>query len=180
MLLFLKVVIFIFFDDTKGYYSFDNLASYHQLTVKGIDGNDYVAGTGHNFRTYGGDFNEVVAGAVKIHFWGPYVTSGTTESGNINIWGLIDGQTTMRSYYKFGVSSPSAVCRHVHLVTYDSFVQKWYIITGDDDADHNNFMRFTYDSVADTITAEIIGKGGGTSIWENGGMAFAYYYSRLS
>lgn len=169
-----------FFDDTKGYYSFDNLATYHELTVKGIDGNDYVAGTGHNFRTYGGDFDEVTAGSKKVHFWGPYVTSGTAESDNVNIWGLIDGQTTLKSYYKFGVSNPSAVCRHVHQVTYDTFVQKWYIITGDADADHNNFMRFTYDSDSDAITAEIIGKGDGSSIWENGGMAFDethFYFS---
>ncbi len=158
-----------FFSGTKAYYSFDNLASYHECSVKGIDGNDYVAGTLQNFRPWGFETIEVVHDGVTLHTWGAYITDGTAMDTNVNQWEIVDGETTINSVYKFGVSLPAAVCRHIHYITYDSISDTFFMGTGDDTNPKDNVMRGSRSG--GVWTWEILGSGAGTSIWETTGIS---------
>jgi hypothetical protein len=167
-----------FFSGTKAYYSFDNLATYAECSVKGIDGNDYVAGTLQNFRALRTDFDEIIHDGVVLHTFGAYVTSGTAMDTNINQWEIIDGATTINSVYKFGVSLPTAVCRHIHYIVYDSVSDTFFMGTGDDTNPKDNLMRGSRSG--GTWTWVILGSGAGTSIWENAGAGFDVDYFYIS
>jgi hypothetical protein len=171
----------MFCDNTKCYYSDDNLATYQESTVTGIDGNPFVAGTLNNFRAWNADFDEVTHDGVKLHTWGSYITGGTAEYDNINQWETTDSGVTVKSVYKFHVSVPDALCRHIHYIKYDSVSDKFWMGTGDDMLDavvRNNVMQGTRDGVTGVWTWTIIGQGDKDSVWETVGIGFdaLYYY----
>lgn len=171
----------MFCNSTKVYYSVDNLATYHESTVLGIDGNAFVAGTLQNFRPWGSVMKkEVTSNGVKLLTWGAYATSGTAEYNNINQWETTDGGVNVKSVYLFGTSSPSAVCRHIHGVMFDSVSDIFFLYTGDDMGDtvqRNNLLTATR-TAQGAWTHTLIGKGLNGSPYEMNGLAFKglYYY----
>jgi hypothetical protein len=168
----------MFCSATKCYYSTDNLATYNESTVLDIAGDPFVASDRQNFRPWDCDHFEVTHDGVSLHTWGSYINAGTGVDVNINQWYTIDQGLTVKSGYKFHVSLPDVECRHIHFVKYDKYADKFYMGTGDDDVNHNNFMRGTYDSVTDVWTWVIIGQGAANSIWENSDFAVDddYFY----
>ena len=152
----------------KCYYSNDNLSTYQESTVTGIDGNPFVPGTGQNFRSFVSDFNEITHDGVKLHTWGAYATSGTTESDNINQWETTDGGVNVKSVYKFHVSIPDVECNHVHSIIYVPSLGIFLMTTGDNDVGHNNLMSGIRDGGSGVWAWSVLGSGAADSIWELG------------
>jgi hypothetical protein len=170
-----------FGDATKMYYSSDNLATYHESTVTGADGNAYSGGTLGNFRPWKTSGNFTTKGT-SLFMWMNYPITGTCVIDNINLWGTKDGFVNVKSYYKFNYSEPTAYVRHGHDIQYDSLSDTILIQTGDDLLDsvlRNNVMQGTYTSATDSFAISIIGRGAQGTIWEGGGFVFKgdYYYS---
>jgi hypothetical protein len=163
-----------FSDNTKCYYSDDNLATYQESTVLGADGEAFIAGTLCNFRSWDADWKEVTTKGVKMRVWGAYITSGTSEFVNINVWKTIDSGVTIVSDYLFGYSEPALIARHIHPIRYDSVSDTFFMSTGDSvpGYDRNNIMQGTYNAGTDTIDWVALGTGAAGSIWENTGFGF--------
>lgn len=157
-----------FADNTKIYYSDDNLATYQECTTLGIDGNPYVPGTLNNFRPW--DYpRKITIDGTDMVMWGAYITGGTAEFVNVNEWYTTDNFVTVKSCYKFGVSLPNLTARHIHSTNYFPDGDCVYVWTGDDMLDaviRNQIIKGVYDTDTDTFTWTYIGGGDRTSIWE--------------
>lgn len=117
-------------NQTKCYYSSDNLTTYHESTVIGIDGNAFVPSTYQNF------FNliykkPVIVNGIEIDVWGNYSIETGTQFDNINAWYTIDGGVTIKSCFKQGVSLNGQKFRHVHAVNYNDADGYFVMQTGD-------------------------------------------------
>lgn len=120
----------IFASHTKMYLSTDNFASYAETTVLGIDGNTYSPSLYNNFRP--DDFAESPdVNGVEQLVWGCYSNEVGTVSVNINLWETVDNGVTIRSVYKFGVTSPVLSANHIHHTAYNSSDNSWWFCTGD-------------------------------------------------
>jgi hypothetical protein len=162
----------------KCYYSHDDLMTYHESTVTDAFGHAFEPYTDANFCPTLPAASEVVLDGTKMWTWGNYATVGTAEYNGMNQWYTKDGFQTVKSGYLFGVSTPTAVCRHIHWVEKDPYTDYLWMGTGDNLSPNDNIMRGTYDSETDTFLWQKIGAGGAGSIWENTGLAFDenYYY----
>lgn len=147
----------IFADHTKVYLSTDNLATYAETTVLGIDGNTFVPGaTLNNFRDTGSCLVNVNGTEIKV--WGNYVING---GATINVWYTKDSGVTIKSIWKSGVTnSPSAPVsvRHIHNVNYNQDTDRWYITTGDNTT-QNNLIEGVINYANDTAVWTVIGSG---------------------
>lgn len=169
---------------TKMYYSDDNLATYQESTVLDVNGDPFTSDQPGTFAVSIPAFGEVTTKGVKIYTMVNYVTTGTNEVNNINQWYTKDSFVNWKSGYKFGVSLPNAICRHGHMIEYDSISDRFWMGTGDADSPadtesvKNNIMVGEYNHITDTFTWTIVGTGGAGSIWENAGIGFDddYYY----
>lgn len=115
---------------TKCYYSTDNLATYYESTVLGIDGFTFIPSVYQNF------FNliynrSVIIDGVELEVWGTYSIETGTQYDNINVWYTIDGGITIKSCFKQGVSLGGQKFRHIHAVSYNDADGYFVMQTGD-------------------------------------------------
>ncbi|MBN2296104.1 MAG: twin-arginine translocation signal domain-containing protein [Pirellulales bacterium] len=169
----------------KLYLSTDNLKTYKQITVKDIDGSDYVPHKPKNAERPGWYFHNLtgvdtfdVKGREML-VWGNYcnVIDGATP---VNIYYSTDSGQTVKIAYSFGQNpfnqddgSPSGgktgtplgnadnpvICRHVHCVTYNPTEDAFYACTGDFDRPQGHechWLRGTYDSDNDKWDWKVI------------------------
>lgn len=117
----------LFADETKCYYSIDNLLTYSQSTTKGISGSNFIPNTVSNFRSSGNDNANINGNEILV--WGNY-----TLDTEVNAWYSIDGGATVKSCYKPGVTlTPSATvpARHIHAISFNPSDNSFWIQTGD-------------------------------------------------
>ena len=142
----------LFADHTKCYYSDDNLSTYAESTVLGIDGNPFVPGTYNNFR--GVNYDNVSIADAEILVWGAYITEGTGQYNNVNGWYSIDSGVTVKSCYKAGVTgTPVATlaARHIHAINFNPADNTFWIQTGDG-TDTCNWIKGEYNWGTDAWT----------------------------
>jgi hypothetical protein len=161
----------MFCDNTKCYYSTDNLSTYAESTVLDYQGNAFVAGTLFNFRPYDSMLDEVTTDGTKLYTWGTYATSGTALNVP-NQWYTIDNGITIKSGYLFGSSLPALVATHIHSIKYDSVSDTFFMNTGDGAVNKCNIMQGVYDTGTDTWTWTSLGKGNAGTVWETDGFEF--------
>lgn len=120
----------VFASHTKVYYSTDNLATYAESTVTGIDGNPFVPTTYTNFRAL--NYHEdVTIGGQFIDVWGTYSTEVGTVDDNINIWETTDYGVNIKSVWKRNTTLPALTVRHIHSAAYNPTDSSFWFISGD-------------------------------------------------
>ena len=183
------------------YVSDDNLRSYRPVTVKGLDGSDYLPHTPKNpdnpgwyFHTLPG-VNSFDVNGTEMLIWGNYcnVVGGATP---VNIYYSVDGGRTVKVAYSFGPSpytrddgSPGGgtegtalgnpdnpvCCRHIHTVVYNPWEDAFYSCTGDHDKPEGleiHWLRGTYDAAKDKWDWQIILSDHTNSRFKAGGINF--------
>jgi hypothetical protein len=177
--------------------STDNLKSHQALTVKDIDGSDYLPHTpvkpdlpGWYFHSLDGEHTWEIDGKEML-VWGNYcnVLGGAVP---VNIYYSTDGGATVKIAYSFGqnpkfqqkggdpaklLGNPknSVICRHVHCVTYNPAEKAFYACTGDidrGDGKECHWLRGTYDAKADTWDWKPIISVDSNSRFKSGGINF--------
>ncbi len=116
-------------DQTKCYYSTDNLATYHEATVLGIDGNAFTASSYDNFEPFD-KHKPVVVNGTEIDIWGCYSIEAGTQYDNINVWMTIDSGVTIKSIFKAGVTLGIGF-RHCEFTTWNPIDNTLWFSTGD-------------------------------------------------
>ncbi len=183
------------------YVSDDNLRSYRPVTVKGLDGSDYLPHTPKNpdnpgwyFHTLPG-VNSFDVNGTEMLIWGNYcnVVGGATP---VNIYYSVDGGRTVKVAYSFGPSpytrddgSPGGgtegtalgnpdnpvCCRHIHTVVYNPWEDAFYSCTGDHDKPEGleiHWLRGTYDAAKDKWDWQILLSDHTNSRFKAGGINF--------
>lgn len=119
-----------FASHTKQYLSTDNLATYAETIVLGIDGNEYTPSNYNSFRPW---MTEIVSfyNDQEFRIWGCYSIDPGTINTNINVWFTNDNGVTIKSIYKFGVSEPVLNATHIHAVNYNAADGSIIVQTGD-------------------------------------------------
>ena len=191
----------VFATRSKLYVSTDNLRTCEQITVKGLDGADYVPHTprdperpGWYFHTISG-VNSFEVKGTEMLVWGNYcnVVGGATP---VNIYYSTDGGQTVKIAYAFGQNpytrdngSPGGgtegtllgnpdnpvCCRHLHTVTYNPAEDAFYACTGDADKPEGyevHWLRGTYDATADRWDWRVIISDHTNSRYKAGGITF--------
>jgi len=191
----------LFATSAELYVSTDDLRTCERITVKDIDGSDYVPHTplnpdnpGWYFHTIPGVVSFDVHGSEML-VWGNYcnVVGGAAP---VNIYYSTDGGLTVKVAYSFGqnpytrdngsagsgtegtlLGNPdNPVCaRHMHCVTYNPWEDAFYACTGD--ADRAEFfechwLRGTYDAAADVWDWQVIITDHLNSRYKGGGISF--------
>ena len=183
------------------YISTDNLQTCEQITVKDVDGSDYLPHTprepslpGWYFHTIPG-VNTFDVKGTEMLIWGNYcnVLGGAAP---VNIYYSTDGGRTVKIAYSFGQSpharddgSPGGgtegtplgdphnpvCCRHVHTVAYNPVEDAFYTCTGDHDKPEGyecHWLRGTYDAAADDWDWRVIISERMNSRYKAGGITF--------
>jgi hypothetical protein len=191
----------VFATPAKLYVSTDNLRTCEQITVKDVDGSDYLPHTpkdpgnpGWYFHTIPGVNTFDVHGSEML-IWGNYcnVVGGAAP---VNIYYSTDGGQTVKIAYKFGQSpythddgSPGAgeegtllgdpdnplCCRHIHTVAYNPWEDAFYTCTGDHDKPEGyecHWLRGTYDATADSWDWRLLLSDRMNSRYKAGGISF--------
>ncbi len=191
----------VFATRSKLYLSTDDLKTCEQITVKGLDGSDYLPHTPQNpdnpgwyFHTLPG-VNSWDVNGTEMLVWGNYcnVLGGATP---VNIYYSTDGGQTVKIAYAFGQNrytrdngSPGGgqegtllgdpdspvCCRHVHTVAYNSVEDAFYACTGDGDRPEGfecHWLRGTYDAAADGWDWRVIISDHLNSRYKAGGINF--------
>jgi hypothetical protein len=186
---------------SKLYLSTDNLTSYRQITVKDIDGSDYIPHAPQNpdlpgwyFHTLSG-VNSWDVNGVEMLVWGNYcnVLGGAAP---VNIYYSIDGGHTVKIAYSFGqnpynhdngsngggttgtpLGNPDnpVICRHVHTVAYNSAEDAFYACTGDHDKEEGHechWLKGIYDAKNDAWSWTILVSVNSNSRYKSGGINF--------
>ena len=186
---------------TKLYLSTDNLKTYRQVTVKNIDGSDYVPHTPKNpdrpgwyFHSLSGENTWDVNGTEML-VWGNYcnVIGGATP---VNIYYSTDSGRTVKIAYSFGQNlsfrdngsegggttgtllgnaDNSVICRHVHCVAYNPVENAFYACTGDHTRTQSHechWLRGTYDAGRDQWHWKVILSVPANSRFKSGGISF--------
>lgn len=191
----------VFATGAKLYVSTDNLHSCEEVTVKDVDGSDYLPHTpkdperpGWYFHTLPGT-NSFDVNGNEMLIWGNYcnVLGGAAP---VNIYYSIDGGQTVKLAYAFGQNpytrdngSPGGGpegtllgnpdnpvrCRHLHTVVYNPAEDAFYACTGD--ADRAEFfechwLRGTYDAAEDQWDWKVIITDHLNSRYKAGGINF--------
>ena len=191
----------VFATPTKLYLSTDNLRRCEQITVKDVDGSDYLPHTPQNPENPGWYFHTLPGvNSFEVHgsemlIWGNYcnVVGGAAP---VNIYYSTDGGQTVKIAYSFGQNpytrdngSPGGgsqgrllgdphnpVCaRHLHCVTYNPWEDAFYACTGD--ADRAEFfechwLRGTYEAATDSWHWRVIISDHLNSRYKAGGINF--------
>lgn len=191
----------VFATGAKLYRSADKLASYQEITVRGLDGSDYRPHMPQNperagwyFHTLPGVNSWHVAGAEML-VWGNYcnVLGGATP---VNIYYSVDNGQTVKIAYAFGqnphfsdngsegggatgtlLGNPdnAVVCRHVHDVQYNPAEGAFYACTGDGDRGglrECHWLRGVYDRTKDEWDWKVVVSGPSNSRYKAGGINF--------
>ncbi len=191
----------VFATRTKLYVSTDNLQSCEEVTVKDLDGSDYLPHTprdpdrpGWYFHTLPG-VNSWDVNGTEMLVWGNYcnVVGGAAP---VNIYYSTDGGQTVKIAYAFGQNlamhdngSPGGgaegtllgnpdnpVCaRHVHTVAYNPAEDAFYACTGDGTREQGHechWLRGTYDASADLWDWRVIISDYSNSRYKAGGINF--------
>jgi hypothetical protein len=191
----------IFATRAELFISTDNLRTCRQITVKGLDGADYVPHAPANpdlpgwyFHTIPGVNTFDVKGSEML-IWGNYcnVLGGASP---VNIYYSTDGGETVRIAYAFGQSpythddgsegggtegaalgNPDnpVCCRHVHTVAYNPWEDAFYSCTGDHDKPEGyecHWLRGTYDAAADRWDWRVVVSAPMNSRYKAGGISF--------
>ena len=191
----------VFATGAELFVSTDNLRTYEPITVKGLDGSDYLPHTpkdperpGWYFHTLSGVNTFDVKGSEML-IWGNYcnVVGGATP---VNIYYSADGGQTVQVAYSFGQSpythddgSPGGgtegtalgnpdnpVCaRHVHTVAYNPVEDAFYACTGDHDKPEGyevHWLKGKYDAAADQWNWQILHSDRMNSRYKAGGISF--------
>jgi len=155
----------LFATDRKIYLSDDNLATYSEVPVTGIDGNPFVQGTKYNcFRSTG--YNIVDIDGSEILVWGNYTNHSSTRYIDVNVWYTVDNGASVKSCYKAnttGTPVDALAAKHIHAVNYDSIGERFIIQTGDG-TDECNWISGVYNWGTDTwVWTKIAGDNDGSS-----------------
>jgi hypothetical protein len=186
---------------SKLYLSTDNLKTYEQITLKDVDGSDYIPHTPQNpdlpgwyFHTVPG-INSWDVNGVEMLVWGNYcnVIGGATP---VNIYYSTDNGQTVKIAYAFGQSphyrdngsegggatgtllgNPDnpVFCRHTHIVAYNPAEDAFYACTGDSDTAEGYeclWLRGTYDAKKDKWDWKVIVANRMNSRYKCGGINF--------
>ncbi len=185
----------------KLYLSTDNLKTYKQITVKNIDGTDYMPHAPKNpdrpgwyFHSLSGENTWDVHGKEML-VWGNYcnVIDGATP---VNIYYSTDNGETVKIAYSFGqnpynrdngsggggttgtrLGNPDnpVICRHVHCVAYNPVEDAFYACTGDHDKPEGHechWLRGTYDADKDKWDWKVLLSVPPNSRFKSGGISF--------
>ena len=191
----------LFATGSKLYLSPDSLKSYRQITVKALDGSDYLPHTPQNpqnpgwyFHTLPGTVSWDVNGK-EMMVWGNYcnVLGGATP---VNIFYSTDSGRTVKIAYAFGqnpffgddgsagggkagklLGNPDnpVLCRHVHTVAYNPAENAFYACTGDIDRGAGlecHWLRGTYDAKKDQWQWKVLVSVDSNSRYKSGGINF--------
>ncbi|MBM3500115.1 MAG: exo-alpha-sialidase [Armatimonadetes bacterium] len=191
----------IFATRERLYLSTDNLRTCEPITVKGLDGSDYLPHTPRNpdcpgwyFHTIPG-VNTFDVRGTEMLIWGNYcnVIGGAAP---VNIYYSTDGGQTVKIAYSFGQSpytrddgSPGGgtegtplgdpdnplCCRHIHTVTYNPAEDAFYTCTGDHDKPEGfecHWLRGTYDWTTDRWEWRLLVSDRLNSRYKAGGISF--------
>lgn len=191
----------VFATSSKLYVSADNLQTYEQITIKDLDGSDYLPHTAHDpdrpgwyFHTLSG-VNSWDVNGTEMLVWGNYcnVVGGAAP---VNIYYSTDGGLTVKIAYAFGQNphmrdngSPGGgddgtllgnpdnpvCCRHIHTVAYNPAEDAFYACTGDGtrSVGHEcHWLRGTYDAGADQWDWQVIISDYSNSRYKAGGINF--------
>lgn len=191
----------VFATRSRLYVSTDNLRTCEQITVKDLDGTDYLPHTpqdpdrrGWYFHTLPG-VNSWDVNGTEMLVWGNYcnVLGGAAP---VNIYYSTDGGRTVKIAYAFGQNpytrddgSPGGgregtllgnpdnpvCCRHVHAVAYNPVEDAFYACTGDADRAEGyecHWLRGTYDRGADRWDWRVIISDHLNSRYKAGGINF--------
>jgi hypothetical protein len=183
------------------YLSTDNLRTCRPITVRDVDGSDYLPHTpvnpdqpGWYFHSLSG-VNTWDVNGVEMLVWGNYcnVLGGATP---VNIYYSTDGGQTVKIAYRFGQNpyfrdngSPGGgptgallgdpanpvICRHVHTVAYNPAEDAFYACTGDADRAEGfecHWLRGTYDAGADRWDWQVVVSDHLNSRYKAGGISF--------
>jgi len=194
---FLKNGNILFATRTKLYLSTDNLKTYHQITVKDRDGNDYLPHEPQNpdlpgwyFHPLDGVHTWEVEGQEML-VWGNYanVLGGPVP---LNIYYSTDQGETVKIAYSFGqnphfqekgstsgrlLGDPNnpVICRHIHAVAYNPTENAFYATTGDIDRGHGHevhWLRGTYNRRKDSWDWQVLVSVNSNSRYKSGGLNF--------
>ena len=187
----------VFSTRSKLYLSTDNLKTYEPITVKDVDGTDYLPHTpqdpdrpGWYFHTLSG-VNSWDVNGVEMLVWGNYcnVLGGPAP---VNIYYSTDGGHTVKIAYAFGQNpyirdgDPAAgtllgnpdnpvFCRHIHTVAYNPVENAFYACTGDADRPAGyecHWLRGTYDAGGDEWRWQVVVSDHLNSRYKAGGISF--------
>ncbi len=188
----------IFATRERLFLSTDNLKSHREITVKGLNGSDYLPHTpvdpnlpGWYFHSLDGEHCFEVKG-MEMLIWGNYcnVLGGMVP---VNIYYSVDGGETVKIAYSFGQNpkfqqkgaAPDApllgdpnsplIARHVHCVSYNPAEDAFYACTGDIDRGNGNechWLRGIYDAQADVWEWKELISVNSNSRFKSGGINF--------
>ncbi len=185
----------------KLYLSTDNLKTYAPVTVKNVDGSDYVPHTPQKAELPGWYYHSLTGvntfqvGGKEMLVWGNYcnVVGGATP---VNIYYSTDGGQTVKIAYSFGqnpyyrdngsggggregtlLGNPdnSIICRHVHDVCYNPVEDAFYACTGDGtrpEGHECHWLRGTYDASRDRWDWKVVVSDVSNSRYKCGGINF--------
>jgi len=186
---------------SKLYLSTDNLKTYRQITVKGVDDSNYIPHTPQNadrpgwyFHTLAGTNSWDVNGTEML-VWGNYcnVLGGAAP---VNIYYSVDDGHTVKIAYAFGQNpynrddgSPGGgltgtrlgnpdnpvICRHIHTVAYNPAEDAFYACTGDHDKAEGyecHWLKGRYDAVKDEWHWTVLVSDSLNSRYKSGGINF--------
>ncbi len=183
------------------YLSTDNLKTYRQITVKDVDGADYIPHTPQNADHPGWYFHPLDGvhtwdvDGVEMLVWGNYcnVLGGAVP---VNIFYSTDAGQTVKIAYAFGQNpyyrdngSPGGgaagtllgdadnpvICRHIHCVSYNPAENAFYACTGDSDRAEGyecHWLRGVYDAKTDEWCWKVVVSDKLNSRYKGGGINF--------
>ncbi|MBD3183109.1 hypothetical protein GF312_12515 [Candidatus Poribacteria bacterium] len=191
----------IFGTGSNLYLSTDNLKSYKQVKLIDIDGSDYKPHKPQNpdypgwyFHTLSG-INSWDINGVEMLVWGNYcnVLGGAAP---VNIYYSTDNGYTVKIAYTFGqnpyyrdngsagggstgqlLGNPDnpVLCRHIHIVSYNTVENAFYACTGDMDREEGyecHWLRGTYDAIKDEWDWKVIISNKLNTRYKSGGISF--------
>lgn len=191
----------VFATRSELYVSTDNLGTCQKVTVKDVDGTDYLPHTPRNPELPGWYFHTIPGvnswdvNGTEMLVWGNYcnVLGGAAP---VNIYYSTDGGQTVKIAYAFGqnpytrddgsegggtegtlLGNPQnpVFCRHVHTVAYNPAEDAFYSCTGDADRPEGfecHWLRGTYDAAADRWDWRVIISDHLNSRYKAGGINF--------
>jgi len=191
----------LFGTGSKLYLSTDNLKTYEPITMKDIDGSDYIPHTPQNadhpgwyFHTLTG-INSWDVNGVEMLVWGNYcnVLGGAAP---VNIYYSTDNGHTVKLAYAFGQNpyfrdngsagggatgtllgnaDNPVLSRHLHSVAYNPTEDAFYACTGDGNRDgwyECHWLRGTYDAKKDAWSWKVIVSESLNTRYKSGGINF--------
>jgi len=191
----------LFGTGSKLYLSTDSLKTYEPITVKDVDGSDYIPHTPQNPDNPGWYFHTLMGvnswdvNGVEMLAWGNYcnVLGGASP---VNIYYSTDSGRTVKIAYAFGQSpytrddgsagggttgtplgNPDnpVLCRHIHSVVHNPAEDAFYACTGDHDKAEGyecHWLRGTYDAKKDEWSWKVIVSASLNTRYKSGGINF--------